>query len=137
MASFNQVILLGNLTRDIELRRTPGGSAVCEVGIATNRKYYSKAKDEQVEDVCFIDCTLFGKTAEVANEYLHKGSQVQFIGRLQLDTWQDKETGANRSKHKVVVSEMVMTGGRGEPKQQTPAEEFYNTPAVDTDDVPF
>lgn len=142
MASFNSITLLGNLTRDIELRHTPGGSAVCDVGLAVNEKYYSKAKEEMVETTCFIDCTLFGKKAETASQYLRKGSQVLFQGRLQQDTWQDKESGGNRSKHKVMVDVMTFVGGRSEGVQdnRSPAESFYDRPpagGVDNDDVPF
>jgi len=142
MASFNSITLLGNLTRDIELRQTPGGSVVCDVGLAVNEKHYSKAKDEMVENVCFIDCTLFGKKAELANEYLRKGSQVLFQGRLQQDTWQDKESGANRSKHKIMVDVMTFVGGRSEGGQdnRSEAEKFYDRPPANSDpdeDVPF
>lgn len=137
MASFNKVILVGNLTRDVELRYTPGNTAVAEIGLAVNRSWFDKASNSRKEQTTFIDVTLWGRTAEVANEYLAKGRSVLIEGRLQLDQWQDKESGQNRSKLKVVGENMTMLGGHGESKQQTPAEEFYNTPAVDTDDVPF
>lgn len=137
MASFNKVILVGNLTRDVELRYTPGNTAVAEIGLAVNRSWFDKASNSRKEETTFVDVTLWSRTAEVANEYLAKGRSVLIEGRLQLDQWQDKESGQNRSKLKVVGENMTMLGGRGESKQQTPAEEFYNTPAVDTDDVPF
>lgn len=142
MASFNSITVVGNITRDIELRQTPGGSSVCDVGLAINDKYYSKAKDEMVESTCFIDCTLFGRKAEVASEYLRKGSQVLFQGRLQQDTWQDKETGGNRSKHKIMVDVMTMLGSKGEGGQDTrsEADKFYDRPPANSDpdeDVPF
>lgn len=140
MASFNSVTLVGNITRDIELRKTPGGSVVCDVSLAVNEKYYSKAKEEMVESVCYIDCTLFGKKAETASQYLSKGSQVLFHGRLQQDTWQDKETGGNRSKHKVVVDVMTMLGGKSGGEERSPADKFYDREPANSDpdeDVPF
>lgn len=101
MSSFNRVILLGNLTRDIELRYTPSNMAVANIGLAVNRKY--KGQDgEQKEEVTFIDCEAWGRTAEVMNEHLSKGRPVFIEGRLKLDQWQDKD-GGNRSKLKVVI----------------------------------
>ncbi|NLY03359.1 MAG: single-stranded DNA-binding protein [Campylobacter sp.] len=105
---FNKVILLGNLTRDIEMRYSQNGAAVANAGIAVNRKY--TVNGEKREDVCFVDITFFGRTAEIANQYLKKGSKILIEGRLQYDTWQDKNTGANRSKHSVVVENMQMLG---------------------------
>ena len=137
MASFNKVILVGNLTRDPETRYTPNNTAVAEIGLAVNRSWFDKNANERKEETTFVDVTLWGRTAEVAGEYLKKGRSVLIEGRLQLDQWDDKESGQKRSKLKVVGESMTMLGGRGEAKQQTPAEEFYNTPAVDTDDVPF
>jgi len=137
VASFNKVILVGNLTRDPETRYTPNNTAVAEIGLAVNRSWFDKNANERKEETTFVDVTLWGRTAEVAGEYLKKGRSVLIEGRLQLDQWDDKESGQKRSKLKVVGESMTMLGGRGEAKQQTPAEEFYNTPAVDTDDVPF
>jgi single-strand DNA-binding protein len=111
MASFNKVILLGNVTRDPELKYTPKGTAVAQIGLAVNR-VYSNDQGEKVEEVTFIDVELFGRTAEIANEYLRKGRPVMFEGRLKLDTWDDKQTGQKRSKLKVIGETMQLLGGR-------------------------
>lgn len=114
MASFNKVILMGNLTRDPQVRYTPGGSAVTEIGLAVNRTWFDKQTNSRKEDVTFVDVTLWGRQAEVAGEYLAKGRAVLIEGRLQLDTWDDKETGQKRSKLRVVGEQMTMVGGRSE-----------------------
>lgn len=111
MSSFNQVILLGNLTRDPEIRYTPKGTAVAEIGMAMNRSYTPEG-GERREEVTFVDVTLWGRTAEVAGEYLKKGRQVLIEGRLQLDTWDDKQSGQKRSRLKVVGENLHMVGGR-------------------------
>lgn len=111
MASFNKVILLGNVTRDPELKYTPKGTAVAQIGLAVNR-VYSNDQGEKVEEVTFIDVELFGRTAEIANEYLRKGRPVMFEGRLKLDSWDDKQTGQKRSKLKVIGETMQLLGGR-------------------------
>ncbi|MGB9689181.1 single-stranded DNA-binding protein [Thermogutta sp.] len=110
MASFNRVILVGNLTRDPEVRYTPSGTAVCDIGIAVNERRKS-ASGEWVDEVVYVDVTLWGRTAEVAGEYLTKGAPVLIEGRLRLDTW-EKE-GEKRSKLRVVAERMQMLGGRG------------------------
>ncbi len=104
MASLNKVILLGNLTRQPELRYTSGGMAVCEFGMAMNRKFSVNSQDR--EEVCFVDIVVWGKQGENCGKYLEKGSQIMLEGRLQLDQWQDKDTGAKRSKLRV-VAEMI------------------------------
>lgn len=114
MASFNRVILCGNLTRDVELKYTTGGTAVAQVGLAVSRHWFDKAKNAKQEETTFVDVTLWGRTAEVAAEYLKKGSPVLIEGRLQLDTWKDKDTGANRSKLKVVGETLQLLGSRQE-----------------------
>lgn len=114
MASFNKVILVGNLTRDPQVRYTPGGSAVAEVGLAVNRSWFDKTSNSRKEETTFVDVTLWGRTAEVASEYLTKGRSVLIEGRLQLDQWDDKESGQKRSKLKVVGENMTMLGGKGE-----------------------
>jgi len=111
MASFNKVILLGNVTRDPELKYTPKGTAVAQIGLAVNR-VYSNDQGEKVEEVTFVDVELFGRTAEIANEYLRKGRPVMFEGRLKLDSWDDKQTGQKRSKLKVIAETMQLLGGR-------------------------
>jgi single-strand DNA-binding protein len=110
MASFNKVILLGNLTRDPEVRYTPKGSAVTDLGIAVNRQY-TLENGEKREEVTFVDVTFWGRTAEVAGEYLKKGRPIFVEGRLQLDTWDDKQSGQKRSKLKVIGETMQMLGG--------------------------
>ncbi len=114
MASFNKVILLGNLTRDPEVRYTTGGSAVCDITLAVNYQWMDKRTNERKEEVSFIDVTLWGRTAEIAGEYLAKGRPVLIEGRLQQDKWDDKETGQKRSKLKVVADAMQLLGGRTE-----------------------
>ncbi|MDP6445502.1 MAG: single-stranded DNA-binding protein [Pirellulaceae bacterium] len=110
MASFNRVILVGNVTRDIELKYTQGGTAVTEVGLAVNDRRKSQS-GEWVEETTFVDVTLWGRTAEVASEYLTKGSPILVEGRLKLDTWETD--GQKRSKLRVVGERMQMLGGRG------------------------
>jgi single-strand DNA-binding protein len=114
MASFNKVILMGNLTRDPQVRYTPGGTAVADIGLAVNRVWFDKQSNQKKEETTFVDVTLWGRQAEVAGEYLSKGRGVLIEGRLQLDTWDDKNTGEKRSKLKVVGEEMTMVGGRNE-----------------------
>jgi single-strand DNA-binding protein len=111
MASFNKVILLGNVTRDPEIRYTPKGTAVTELGVALNRVYTSD-NGEKREEVTFVEVTLWGRTAEIAGEYLKKGRPVFIEGRLQLDTWDDKQSGQKRSKLKVVADMLQLIGGR-------------------------
>jgi len=109
MASFNKVILLGNLTRDPEVRYTPKGTAVTDLGLAVNRTYTSD-NGEKREEVTFVDVTFWGRTAEVAGEYLKKGRPVFVEGRLQLDSWDDKTSGQKRTKLKVIGENMQMLG---------------------------
>ncbi|MEI6351419.1 MAG: single-stranded DNA-binding protein [Verrucomicrobiota bacterium] len=111
MASLNKVMLIGNLTRDPEVRYTPKGTAVAELGLAVNRRYTAE-NGEKREEVTFVDVTLWGKTAELAGEYLKKGRPVYIEGRLQLDSWDDKQTGQKRSKLRVVGEEMQFLGSR-------------------------
>ena len=153
MASFNKVILLGNLTRDPEVRYTPKGSAVCDLGIAVNRVYTTDS-GERREEVAFVDVTLWGRTAEIAGEYLKKGRPVLIEGRLQMDTWDDKQTGQKRSKLKVVGESMLLLSGRpggtaapgdvAEEGQQTSADKTSAPPpkasgsvTPDDDEIPF
>ena len=102
MASFNKVILVGNLTRDPEVRFTTGGTAVTELGMAVSRQWTDKGSNERKEETTFVDVTLWGRTAEIAGEYLSKGRPVLIEGRLQLDQCEDRETGQKLSKLKVV-----------------------------------
>jgi single-strand DNA-binding protein len=109
MASFNRVILVGNLTRDPELRYIPSGTAVSDIGLAVNDRF--KRGDQWVEEATFVDVTLWGRTAEIANEYLSKGSPVLVEGRLKLDRWE--KDGQKHSKLRVTCDRMQMLGGRG------------------------
>ncbi len=111
MASYNRIVLLGNLTRDPQLSYTPANTAVCKFGIATNRKWRDR-DGETREEVCFVDCTVFAKGAEVFNQYMSKGRPVLVEGRLQFQQWTTPE-GDKRSKHEVIVENFTFVGGRG------------------------
>ena len=119
MASFNKVILMGNITRDIDVRYTPNGSAVTDLGLAVNRTWFDKQSNSKKEEVSFIDVTLWGRQAEIAGEYLAKGRSVLIEGRLNLDQWDDKESGKKRSKLKVVC-EKHDNGGRQRGRSSKP-----------------
>jgi single-strand DNA-binding protein len=108
----NKVILLGNLAKDIELRHTGAGTAVANTSIATNRKFKGANGDTR-EEVMFVDVTFFGRVAEIANQYLSKGSKVLVEGRLVLEQWTD-QSGGKRSKHSVTVENLQMLDGKGE-----------------------
>ena len=107
---YNKVVLMGNLTRDIEIRYSQGGTAIGNAGIAVNRKWKSQT-GEQKEEVMFVDLTFFGRTAEIANQYLRKGRQVLVDGRLTLDQWTAQD-GTKRSKHSITVENLQMIGGK-------------------------
>ena len=111
MSSFNKVMIMGNVTRDIEVRYTPKGTAVTDIGVACNRRV--KQGEEWVDETTFVDVTLWGRTAELAGQYLAKGRGVFIEGRLQLDTWQDSQSGKQRSRLKVVGENMQFVGGGG------------------------
>ncbi|MDR0337158.1 MAG: single-stranded DNA-binding protein [Planctomycetaceae bacterium] len=154
MASFNRVILVGNLTRTPELRHIPSGTAVTDIGLAVNDRRKNLA-GEWVDETTFVDITLWGRTAEIAAEYLTKGSPVLVEGRLKLDTWEAE--GQKRSKLKVIGEKMSMlnSGGGGggnrndDPSYSRPAssssarsqqaapQDYYDTPSSEGDDVPF
>jgi len=107
---YNKVILVGNLTRDIEVRYSQSGSAIANTAIATSRKFKSQS-GEQKEEVCFVDITFFGRTAEIANQYLRKGSKVLVEGRLTFQQWVAQD-GSKRSKHSITVENLQMLGSR-------------------------
>jgi len=119
---FNKIILVGNLTRDIEVKYTQGGMAIAKTAIATSRKFKSNT-GEQKEEVCFVDITFFGRSAEVANQYLRKGSKILVEGRLVFEQWTD-QNGQKRSKHGVTVDIMQMLGAKGD----SPTNETTHTP---------
>lgn len=153
MASFNKVILLGNLTRDPDMRMTPGGMAICKLGLAVNRVFTTK-EGEKREEVTFVDCDAFGRQAETISKYMSKGQAIMIEGRLRLDQWETKE-GDKRSKLSVVVENFQFVGGRsGEggssdsdssgyedsspPPRTTGRSQGSSAPAQDIDeDVPF
>ena len=145
MASFNRVILVGNITRDIDLRYTPGGTAVTELGMAVNDRRKNQT-GEWVEETTFVDVTLWARTAEVASEYLGKGDSLLVEGRLKLDSWETSQ-GEKRSKMGVVLENFQFTGGRGESgggshveRNSPPGKDTGNqAPAddIEEDDVPF
>lgn len=132
MASFNRVILIGNVTRDIELRYLQSGTAVTDIGLAVSDKR-KNAAGEWIEETTFVDVTLWGRTAEVAAEYLTKGSPVFIEGRLKLESWESQ--GQKRSKLKVVCDNMRLLGGKqqtgnpGQLPQRKPEENAYSAPA--------
>ncbi|MBV9390636.1 MAG: single-stranded DNA-binding protein [Verrucomicrobia bacterium] len=111
MASLNRVLLIGNLTRDPELRYTPKGTAVADLGLAVNR-VVSSDEGERREETTFIDVVLWSRLAEIAQQYLKKGRSVFIEGRLQLDTWDDRQTGQKRSKLRVIAENLQMLGTR-------------------------
>lgn len=162
MASYNKVLLMGNLTRDPEIKYTPKGMAVADLGLAVNREYTTDGGEKR-EEVTFVDVTVWGRQAETASEYLKKGRPVFVEGRLQLDSWDDKQTGQKRSRLRVVAEriQFLGTGGgsRGEgggeqggggggyssaPRSQAPRPPAPKKPPVDPDlepagddDIPF
>jgi len=108
---YNKVVLVGNLTRDIELRYSQGGMGIAKTAIATSRKF--TANGEKKEEVCFVDITFFGRSAEVANQYLRKGSKILVEGRLNFEQWVD-QNGQKRSKHSITVETMQMLDSKGD-----------------------
>jgi len=134
MASFNRVILVGNLTRDPEVKYTQSGTAVAEIGLAVNDR--RKTQDGQtIEETTFVDCTLWGRTAEIASEYLSKGSPVLIEGRLKLDTWETD--GQKRSKLRVVGERLQLLGGRRSPDESEHSRATTTNEPDDFDQVPF
>lgn len=144
---YNRVILVGNLTRDVELKYTPNGMAIAKFGLATNRSYKDNTTGELKQEVMFIDITVFGRSAEIANQYLKKGRKVLVEGRLVLDQWVDS-SGQKRSKHSIVAdkiqfmdpkesSDNVNQSYNTQPQQ--PVQQQNNIPSIDIDDdeIPF
>ena len=145
MANLNKVLLLGHVTRDPEIRYPPKGSAVCDLGVAVNRAYTTDSGEKR-EEVTFVDVTLWGRTAEVASEYLKKGRPVFVEGRLQMDTWDDKQTGQKRTRLRVVAENMQLLGGRpqgggagdaGESRQPSAPPKKSAASEPDEDEIPF
>jgi single-strand DNA-binding protein len=153
MASFNKVILVGNLTRDPEIRYTPKGSAVADIALAINRNY-TLDTGEKREEVTYVDVVLWARLAEIAGEYLKKGRPVLIEGRLQMDSWDDKQSGQKRTKIRVVGETMQLlgsrpgasgsTGGGDEESSSAPRSSSKSAPPPkaapaepDDDEIPF
>ncbi|HHH19530.1 MAG TPA: single-stranded DNA-binding protein [Campylobacterales bacterium] len=124
---YNKVVLVGNLTRDVEVRYSQGGSAIGKVGIATSRKFKSQMGDMK-EEVMFIDLTFFGRTAEIANQYLRKGSKVLIDGRLVLEQWTAQD-GSKRSKHSVTVENLQMLDSKSDSQNPNYNNGYGNQPS--------
>lgn len=150
MASYNRIVLMGNLTRDPELSYTPSNVAVCKFGLATNHKRRDREGNTR-ETVCFIDCTLFGKSGETFNQYMKKGQPTLVEGRLEYQQWTNAE-GEKKSKHAVIVDSFTFVGGgrREDGPMQSPgggeAAQFQTAAAAPSgnepppptdDDIPF
>lgn len=149
MANFNKVMLMGNVTRDIELRYTPKGTAVADIGLAVNR-VRSGDSGEKIEETTFVDVTLWGRTAEIAHQYSGKGRPLFIEGRLHMDSWEDKTSGQKRTKLKVVAENIQLMGSPGggqsqggNPAPQQQQAQQGGSPAQggdfvdDNDDIPF
>ncbi len=156
MANLNKVMLIGNVTRDPEIKYTPKGSAVTDLGIAVNRVYTPEGGEKR-EETTFVDVTLWGRQAEIAGEYCKKGRSIYIEGRLQLDSWEDKATGQKRSKLRVVGENFQLLGprpggggGGGEEYSERPARREQPSgggfssgrsqapqPPIEEDDIPF
>ncbi len=150
MATVNKVMLLGNLTRDPELRYTPQGAAVCEFSLALNRSYTNKQTGQRVDEVSYIDCVAWGRTAETSAEYLKKGRQVFVEGRLTQDRWESQE-GKKLSKIRVTCEQVTFVGSRpggapgaeggpgpkGGPASQEPPGGEDGPPPPGEEDIPF
>lgn len=139
MATVNKVMLLGNLTRDPELRYTPSGAAVCEFALALNRSYTNKQSGQKVDEVTFIDIVAWARTAEICAEYLKKGRQVHVEGRLKQDRWESD--GQKRSKIRVIAEQVTFVGSRsgggGDAPMPQPDGGEEGPPPPQDQDIPF
>jgi len=149
---YNKIILVGNLTREVDLRYSPTGTAIAKFGIATNRTYKDNVTGENKQETMFIDVTVFGRSAEIANQYLRKGSRILVEGRLVLDQWVDS-TGQKRSKHSVVAEKIQFMETKAEAERnrnyenyETPQSQPQSQPKqnndipsidIDEDEIPF
>lgn len=127
MASFNRVIIMGNLTRDPEHKQLSSGQAVCRLGLASNRQFKNRQTGSMVQEVCFVDVDVWGPQAEVCKQYLQKGRPVLIEGRLKFDSWQDQD-GSRRSKHSIVADRVTFLGGVAAQESDT------DFPGVDSGD---
>lgn len=143
MANVNKVILIGNLTKDPEVRQTPKGTSVGDISIAINRNWTENG--ERREETTFVGVTLWGKLAEIVQQYARKGNPIYIEGRLTQDSWEDKDTGQKRTKTKVIAENVQLLGGRRddqqEPRQErqrpAPNPELAGTVFAEDDDIPF
>jgi single-strand DNA-binding protein len=151
---FNKVILIGNLTRDVELKYTPSGTAIAKFGLATNRTYKDSVTGENKQEVMFIDITVFGRSAEIANQYLAKGRRVLIEGRLILEQWVDS-SGQKRSRHSVIAERVQFMDSKSssdsgynqggyeyqqpQPTHQPQPQKHQDVPEIDIDEdeIPF
>jgi len=140
MASFNKVILIGNLTRDPEVKTLPKGTAVCNISMAVNRRWKNEAGDDK-EDVYFADCKAFGKQAETIGQWVKKGHPLMIEGRLTREEWDDKKTGEKKSATRIMIESFQFLKGRDEGAAPAPrastAPSAAPKPDLDADDVPF
>jgi single-strand DNA-binding protein len=141
MASFNKVILIGNLTRDIELKHLPKGTAVCNLSLAVNRRWKTESGEEK-EDVYFAECKAFGKQAETIAQYVKKGHPLMVEGRLTREEWDDKKTGEKRSTTRIMIETFQFLKGRDEgaapaSRRETAPAAAAPKPDLDADDLPF
>ena len=157
MPSYNQVLLMGNVTRDPQLKQLPNGSSVADFGLATNRKYRTAAGEDK-EETCFVDCAAFGKQAEVIHQYCQKGKPLFIEGRLKYDTWEDAKSGAKRNKLSVIVENFQFLGskdgggsfrgaaaesewrdsdGGEKPRRKSREKQFDGPPKFTQADIPF
>lgn len=134
---YNKLIMVGNLTRDIELKYLPNGTTIAAGAIATSHKY-KMASGEQKEEVCFLDFSVFGKSATILNQYVRKGSKVLLEGRLKLDQWQDQNTGTRRSKHSLMVDTFKFLDSKADTANLPPQgngsygqQPSYNQPSIE------
>ena len=140
MASFNKVILIGNLTRDPEVKSLPKGTAVCNISMAVNRRWKNEAGEEK-EEVYFADCKAFGRQAETIGQYVKKGHPLMVEGRLTREEWDDKKTGEKKSATRIMIETFQFLKGRDEGAAPAPRREAAPAPApkpdLDADDPPF
>jgi len=140
MASFNKVILIGNLTRDPEVKTLPKGTAVCNISMAVNRRWKNEAGDDK-EDVYFADCKAFGKQAETIGQWVKKGHPLMIEGRLTREEWDDKKTGEKKSATRIMIESFQFLKGRDEGAAPAPrastAPSAAPKPDLDADDLPF
>ena len=136
MASFNKVILIGNLTRDPEVKTLPKGTAVCNISMAVNRRWKNEAGDDK-EDVYFADCKAFGKQAETIGQWVKKGHPLMIEGRLTREEWDDKKTGEKKSATRIMIESFQFLKGREEGAAPVAKPAAAPKPDLDADDLPF